>query len=322
MRGVDRIVHRVVSERGSDFARTNSAQRRRSSKAPILERLKEHLSRVRGRIDVGECVAVSGPESREGEALERIARGNRESLTVLPVVLRRGRVNADLLVFEDRQFLLLIVYVASTEDSEAGRNGPIEKIGLGETEEKTGLPLTQLSGQREGCSQAEEVVRLIGKAAVAPGQSAQSPLQSDRLFPLLLELQIDVHRAFLGIPLDFGVLRLDLLEIVELVKPQDADFPSPLVKELALVDQHFPPDNLVASDRVSCELDAADVVHLLLVELEREINVLVCLVDIEDGFGSEIDKPVLAVDLLIVLECLPQFSGGENVAVLEREEPL
>ena len=53
-----------------------------------------------------------------------------------------------------------------------------------------------------------------------PAKPLTPPVEADGLLALLLELEQDVHGARLGVALDLGVLRLDAVEIVELVEPQ------------------------------------------------------------------------------------------------------
>src|SRR5207249_11272027 len=67
-----------------------------------------------------------------------------------------------------------------------------------------------------------------------------------------------------------GFVRFDLVEIVELIEPQDAQLPVALVEELALIDEQLAPDDLVARRGVSAEVDPPNGVLLLLVKSHRD----------------------------------------------------
>jgi len=46
------------------------------------------------------------------------------------------------------------------------------------------------------------------------------------------DLQVQVNRAFLSIPLDFdGLVRFDPVKVVQLVEAKNADFPGSLVEQ-------------------------------------------------------------------------------------------
>ena len=102
---------------------------------------------------------------------------------------------------------------------------------------KTALVGAKLRGESERFAQAQEIVGLIGEADEAAGQAADAALQADGLFAFFFELEIHVDGAVLGVLLNFdGLVRFDLVEIIELVEAQNADFPIALIEELAFID--------------------------------------------------------------------------------------
>ena len=144
----------------------------------------------------------------------------------------------------------------------------------------------------------EEVVGLIGQADEAAGESADAALQADGLFALFLQLEHNVDGALLGVALDLRLFGFDFVEIIQLVEAKNAQFPGALIEDLAFVEQQFAADDFVAGGGVAAEIDAADKVLLLFVEIERQIDDFGVVVDIRNRVGSEIDEAVLAVSLL------------------------
>ena len=204
---------------------------------------------------------------------------------------------------------------------EAGGDGTIEEIGLGETELETALQVAELRGEGERFAETEEIVGLIGEADEAAGKTADAALQADGLLAFFFQLEVEIDGAFLGVALDLdGLVFFDALEIVELVEAEDADFPGALVEELAFVEKQFAANHFVASGGVAAEVDAADVVLLFLVEAHGDVDAFGGVVDIGLRFGSEIDETVLAVDLGVILHGLADLGGGEDVAFLEGED--
>src|ERR1700735_161102 len=182
--------------------------------------------------------------------------------------------------------------------------------------------ITDLRGEGERFAEAQEVIGLIRKADEAAGQAADAARQTDGLFAFLFDLQIDVHRAGFLIALDLGVFGLERLEIIELVEAQQADFPEPVVEEIAFVEKYFAANDLVARGGIAGEFDAADEELLLLVEFQGQVDDLLVFHDVENRLGGEIDVAVLTVELLIVVESLAQLLGRKNVALVKRKNFL
>src|SRR5258708_10450015 len=164
---------------------------------------------------------------------------------------------------------------------------------------------------------------MIGESDEVGGQATDAALQADGLFPLLLELEVDVYRAIFVVALDFrGLVRFDLVEIIKLIEAQDAEFPQALVEELAFVNHQLAPDDFVARGGVAAKVDTTDKILLLLVELERQIDDFLCFVDVHLRLRREVDKSIFAVDLAVLLEGFADLFGGEDVAFFERESAL
>src|SRR5579885_620146 len=319
--GIDGIVHGVVGERGRQRARNDSIQRARSGDAPVLQLREEQRGGLVECRDVRAGVPIGDAEPREGEFPQRIARKHRESGAVLVVVLDELRIDADGLAEKQRGLLGLIETVAAGEQREAGTDGAVEKIRLGKAEHEAPLQVAELCGKRQRLAEAKKVVRLIGEADETAREPAHTSLQTDRLLALFLELQSQIDGAFLGVALDFdGLVRFDLLEVIELVQAQNADFPGALVEELTFVDEQFTPNDLVARGGVAGELDASHVILLLFVEAQREVDDLLRIVDVEIGLGREIDEAVFAVGAGVILHGFAQLIGGENVSGFQGED--
>src|SRR5260370_7422938 len=103
----------------------------------------------------------------------------------------------------------------------------------------------------------------MGKADEAAAQAADATLQPDGLLALFLELEVDVDGAFFTVALDLGgLVRFDLVEVVELIEAQDAELPETLVEELAFVDHQFATNALVAPRGVASEINPPHAVPL------------------------------------------------------------
>src|ERR1019366_5167979 len=145
VRGIDRIVDRVKGEGRCDLARMDSVQRRGSRQATKLECLKEHLRRVgcTGYVCVRKTVGDSHAGKRE--FTEWIARKYRGSFGILVIILLRRGVEAQLLVLENRQLLLLVVPELRIKNGEATRNGPVKQVRLGKAKQSTALDRAKLA---------------------------------------------------------------------------------------------------------------------------------------------------------------------------------
>ncbi len=101
------------------------------------------------RFDVGARQTVGQREPGEGQALDRIAaRSTREAGAVLGVVLHELRIDADRLTERDGFLLGLVEIVFAVEDGEAGGDGAVEQIRLGETKHEAALEVTELRRER------------------------------------------------------------------------------------------------------------------------------------------------------------------------------
>ncbi len=103
---------------------------------------------------------------------------------------------------------------------------------------------------------------------------------------------------------------------------QNADFPAPLVEQLAFVEQQFAANDFVASGGIAAEVDATHVILFLLIELQRKVDDLSVVMDIEIRLGSEIDETVLAVDAGVFLHGLAELCDVKYFALLYRKGSL
>ena len=119
-----------------------------------------------------------------------------------------------------------------------------------------------------------------------------------------------------------GFVCFDAIEIIELVEAQDTQFPGAFVEKLAFIDQQLAADDFVTGGGITAEVDAADVVLLLFVELQSQIDNFLVVVDVHGRFGGEVNEPVFAIGVLVILEGFAKFVGGEDVALFQRENAL
>src|SRR5882724_4354163 len=317
------IVDRVVGNGGSEGAVNDALQRAVAGIAAELDVLEQEAGGVIKGGDAGARKSVREAQASERELLYRIAGKHGKAGAVLVVILDELRVDADRLPLQERQLASLIETVAAGEDREAGGDGTVEKIGLGEAEHEAALNVAELRGEGESFAEAEKIVGLIGKANERAGQSADAALQTDGLLALFLELQGEVDSAFFLIAFDLdGLVFLDAIEVIELVQTEDTDFPGALVEELALVEKKLAADDFVAGGGVADKIDAPDVILLFFVKAQSDVNALGGVVDIKLGFGGKIDEAVLAIRFGVVLHGFADFGGGEDVAVFKGENGL
>src|SRR5882762_6266984 len=314
------IVDRVVGNGGSEGAGNDALQRAGTGNTAELDVLEQEARSIIKGGDAGARKSVREAQAREREFFYRIAGKHGESGAVLIVILDELRIDADRLALQERQLASLIETVAAGEDRKTGGDGTIEKIGLGEAEHEAALNIAELSGEGESFAETEKIVGLIGETDERAGQATDSALQTDGLLALFLELQSEIDGAFFLIALDLDrFVFLDAVEVIKLVQTQDADFPGPLVEELALIEKKFAADDFVAGGGVADKIDAADVILLLFVKAQGDVNALRGVVDIKLGLGGEVDEAVLAIRFGVVLHGFADFGGGEDVAVFKRE---
>src|SRR6267143_1233163 len=315
------IVNRVVRNGRSDSAGHDALQRTGTGDAAKLNVLEQEAGSIVEGGDAGARKSVREAQASERELFHRIAGKHGEPGAVLVVILDELGIDADRLALQERQLASLIEAVAAGEDRKTGGDGTIEKIGLGEAEHEAALNVAELRGEGESFAETEKIVGLIGESDERAGQTTDSALQTDGLLALFLELQSEIDGAFFLIVLDLdGFVFLNVMEVMELVETQDADFPGVLVEELALIEKKFAADDFVAGGGVADKIDATDVILLLFVKAQGDVNALRGVVDIKLGLGGEVDEAVLAIRFGVVLHGFADFCGGEDVAVFEGED--
>src|SRR4029077_15941107 len=125
--------------------------------------------------------------------------------------------------------------------------------------------------------------------------------------------------ALLDIALDFGVLRLYGLEIIQLVEAQKAQLPQIVAEHVAFIEQQFAADHFVARAGVAGEIDAPHEELFLLIEGEGQINGVGGGVYFRIGNSRKVDEAEISVQLGVVLDGLADFGHAENVAFFERK---
>jgi len=113
-----------------------------------------------------------------------------ETGAVLVVILDELRIDADRLALQERQLASLIETVAAGEEREAGGDGTVEKIGLGEAEHEAALNVAELRGEGESFAEAEKIVGLVGESDERAGQAADAALQTDGCLPFSLSFRV------------------------------------------------------------------------------------------------------------------------------------
>src|SRR5882762_1157864 len=190
------IVDRVVGNGGSEGAGNDALQRAGTGNTAELDVLEQEAGSVIKGSDAGARKSVREAQAREREFFYRIAGKHGESGAVLIVILDELRIDADRLALQERQLASLIETVAAGEDRKTGRNGAIEKIGLGKAKHEAALNIAELSGEGESFAETEKIVGLIGESDERAGQATDAALQTNGLLALFLELQGEIDGAF------------------------------------------------------------------------------------------------------------------------------
>ncbi len=141
------------------------------------------------------------------------------------------------------------------------------------------------------------------------------------MFALLLQLQIDVDRPGLGVALQLRVFWLDRVEVPELIQPQQAQFPQPVVEHLAFIQQQFAADDLVSRRGVPRKFNAPHEKLFLLIQHQRQIHYFLVVIHIEGRLCGEIDVSVLAIQLAERIERFADLIRVEDITLLQREIP-
>ena len=182
------------------------------------------------------------------------------------------------------------------------------------------LPIWAETSER--FAETEEVVRLIRETDEAARQSAHAAVEADRLLALFLHLQENIDGARFDVALQIRIFGFDRIEIAELIKPQEAQFPKAIAEHLPFVQQQLAPDHFVARRRIAGKLDPPHEELLLLVELQRQVDHLLRIVHVEQRFGVEIDISVIAVEFPEIVERLADLVRVEDIALFQRENSL
>ena len=211
----------------------------------------------------------------------------------------------------------LVVIVFLREDRKADLDRAVEQIRLGEAERQNALAIADVGLHRQGLAQAEEVVGAVAEPDEGTRQSAHAAGQADAVLALLLHLESQVDGAvfFVQVALgDVGIVGLQLLEVPQLIKPQQAEFPKALVVNLAFLERDFAADHFVAGGGVAVEFDSPHVELLALVHVNVEQHQFLVLVEGGVGNRGEVDVTQFAVGVAQVVQALGDFCRGEKMS--------
>ena len=324
------MVDRVVEVRWRDLAGRDAFQRIRARDAFEVQVREQVVRRLAERDDAGPPEAVGQAQAGEAAA-QRIADEGREARRglavvedVLPpqLVEQRDQVGSR----EDRGLAGLVEAEAAGEDRETRLDRLVEQVRFRVPELEDALAAAELRVERQRFAEPQEVVRGVAEADEAAGEAGHAAVQVDHVAAPLLDLQREIDEALARVARDHGIglgpLRLDRIEVAQLVQAQHADVPQAGVEHVPFVEQELPPDHLVARGRIALELDAPDEELLAFVHGQVEVDLRrgLVLAEFEAGFGHEIDVAEFPVELLEVLHALAQLLDVEDGAFLHRED--
>ena len=162
--GILRIVYGVVGNARRNGAGHDAVESAGPGNAAELKLFEQNRGSLVEGGDVGAGKAIGQGNASEGAFLKRIAREGSETGAVLVVILNKLRIDTDGLAGYERLLLGLIEIVAAGENGKAGLDGAVKKIRLGKTKLEDALEVAELSGERQGFAEAQEVVGLVGQA--------------------------------------------------------------------------------------------------------------------------------------------------------------
>ncbi len=154
----------------------------------------------------------------------------------------------------------------------------------------------------------------------APAKSADATRQADAVLAFFFDLEGQIDRAVFFIQMaigDVGIVRLQLLEISQLVQPLQADFPQPLVVNLAFFQNDFAADNFVAGRGIARKFNTPHVELLAFVYVNLEENQLLVFVESRVRDGREVDVALSAVGFAQSFQAFGNFVAVENIAILD-----
>ena len=158
------------------------------------------------------------------------------------------------------------------EEVDAGGDGPVEEIGLGDGDLVVLGALAGLGGDGEGLAQAEEVGGLEAGVQERALQAGDPAAEGELVAVLLLHLEGDVELVLAPLARAQVGGALHGLEVAELVDALDGELQELGVEDVALVQVDLAADHLVAGGVVAREVDLAHVVALVLVHGEGDVH--------------------------------------------------
>src|ERR1700722_18090987 len=116
------------------------------------------------------------------------------------------------------------------------------------------------------------------------------------------------------------IIRLELIEIAELIQSLKTQLPIPRIVDLPLLERDLAADDLVSRGSVPLKFNPSHVELLALVHIDFKVGNLFFAVKLGIGNRSEVDVARLTISLAQILETLGDFFAAENISVLHREE--
>src|SRR5258708_3012196 len=254
---------------------------------------------------------------------QRRASRDREPRRRLVVVRQQrllGRCQVLGLVVRNRVALRRVVVVLAREHLDAERDRLVAEVRLRKPEAKVARKVADVGLHRERLAQAQEVIRRVVQTDKRSRQSADAAVQPDRVLALLLQLQQEIDRSLIGILTALRVLlRLQRLEVVQLVQTQNRKLPQLVVVDLSLFQQKLSPNHLVARNRITRKLNPRDIERLALIDVDIEVDQLLRLIHPRNRRSYEVDISLRTVSLPQLLDTLPEQGRVEVLSVLLRK---
>src|SRR5688572_9626505 len=150
------------------------------------------------------------------------------------------------------------------EHAEAGRQWPVAEIRFCKAEDVGGLARSALQCEVQRLAITHEIICRVVQSKEAAAITTHATGKANGVLALLLYLQIDINPigfrpvgswACLRIRFLLGIFILKNVKETQLIKPKQTDIHQLSAEELAFVDHHFAPDNLVASRGIAHEIE-------------------------------------------------------------------
>src|ERR1700722_7748272 len=238
-------------------------------------------------------------------------------------VLQHGVGYIQVLPAENGKLARLVItrFVHVHVESELQR--PVKHVRLGETKADAACQVSDAGLYLKRFAETQKVVRRIVNADEGAFQPADAAVQPDAVLAFFLNLESEVDQPVFLVQFavgDIRIVRLQLVEVSQLIQAQQAQFPKPGVIDVALFERDLAADYLVTGRSVALEFDAANVELLAFVHVDVEEDEFLLVVKTRFGYRSEIDVTLLAIGLAQVFQSLRHFFFAEDLSIFDGEE--